>query len=145
MIVGDLDTQVAAEQLRLLFEIQNIFARRGRQVSSFEDETRLLFDPHRSHEEVYQAMSSLTFRRVVARVANAGKLVSAEEIVQDLSGGIQEDKIRECLQRAIDIGLLVKNEAERLTSSKAGGDFGATPSILSGVFAFVYRSITCSG
>lgn len=103
MILGNLDTRVAAEQLRLLFDVRNIFARRGRRVSSLEDETRLLFDPRRS-QEVYQAMTSLSFRRVVARVANARESVNAAEIMEELSSGIQEGIICECLQRAVLAG-----------------------------------------
>jgi hypothetical protein len=45
MIVGELNTDIAATQLKLLFDIEAIFKRRGRLVSSYEDVTQLLFDP----------------------------------------------------------------------------------------------------
>lgn len=66
MIIGELNTELAAAQLRLLFDIAAIFKRRGRLVSGYEEVSQLLFDPtpYDAFERYYPLFHSSAFRRV---------------------------------------------------------------------------------
>ena len=92
MILGDLDTSEAAAQLSLLFDPRKIFARRGRSVTSVEDETKLLFEQdYRLLPKVYDSMGELTFRRMLSRTINRPDSVTEDEVIQELEAGISEE------------------------------------------------------
>lgn len=125
MIINDLDTRVAAAQLRLLFDIEAIFKRRGRRVAAFEDTNELLFDPtpHDAFEKYYPVFHSLAFRRIIRLVANSQGALSIEEICSECPD-LKAEKIDDVLTKAIQLKLLVSQDAKYLPSRSVG--FGPT-------------------
>lgn len=125
MIIGDLDTGVAAAQLRLLFDIEAIFKRRGRRVTAFEKVEEVLFDPtvHGASEKYYPLFHSSSFRQIVRTVANRQLPVTADDVLlecRDLDG----DKVSKVPGKAVEFGLLVQ-QGDRYLPSKPFG-FGST-------------------
>ena len=125
MIIGDLDTRVAAGQLRLLFDIEAIFKRRGRRVAAFEDPNELLFDStlYDAFEKYYPVFHSSAFRRIVRSVANSQGALSIDEIRSECPD-LKIEKIDDVLERAIQLELLVSRDAKYLPSRSVG--FGPT-------------------
>ncbi len=125
MIIEDLDTRVAAAQLRLLFDIKAIFKRRGRRVATFENPDELLFDPtpYDAFEKYYPVFHSASFRRIVRVVANSGKGLTIEETKSECSD-LADEQIKDVLDRAIQLQLLVLKDEKYFPSKTIG--FGPT-------------------
>lgn len=125
MIIEDLDTRVAAAQLRLLFDIKAIFKRRGRRVATFENPDELLFDPtpYDAFEKYYPVFHSASFRRIVRVVANSGKGLTIEETKSECSD-LTDERIKDVLDRAIQLQLLVVRDKKYFPSKTIG--FGST-------------------
>ncbi len=112
MIIGPFDTRVAAEQLRLLYDIRAIFARRGRQVASYNKTDTLLFDLNTvgAWEKFYQALNSDSLRRVLRTVAKAESAMDVGSI-QEQNTYLTLEKVEEQLSRARELGLIVSEGA----------------------------------
>lgn len=125
MIIGDLDTRVAAAQLRLLFDIEAIFKRRGRRVSDFESPDELLFDPtpYDAFEKYYPVFHSSAFRRIVGMVANSQKALTIDAVSSECSD-LTREKIDEDLERAVQLGLFISQDDKYFPSRPVG--FGPT-------------------
>jgi hypothetical protein len=119
MRVGDFDTQLAAAQLQSLFGIKHIFQRRGRKVRAYEPSDRLLFelDADGFNPEIFEAMHSRSFRKIVSTAANAEQPLSSNEI-----GGRHTDlapeKIQRNLETAVRLGMLAVTNDNEFHSSK---------------------------
>lgn len=125
MIIDDLDTSVAAAQLRLLFDIEAIFKRRGRRVTAFENVEEVLFDPtvYGATEKYYPLFHSSSFRQIVRAVANRQLPVTANDILLECRD-LDADKVSKVLENAVEFGLLVQ-QGDRYLPSKPVG-FGST-------------------
>ena len=125
MILGDLDTGVAAAQLNLIFSIKAIFKRRGRKVASYERLDELLFDPTPLHagKKYYTALDSSSFRRIISTIANNNTKLRLNDIKSKCSG-ISDDKINEHLETAMELELISKDEDKFQPSRQV--TFGAT-------------------
>lgn len=125
MIIGDLNTEVVAAQLNLLFGIESIFKRRGRLVSGCEDIGQLLFDPtpYDAFECYYPIFHSSAFRRVLSLVSNSQKAISLEEITTKCPD-LQIERINDILDKAVTSGLLHFDDTYYLPSNPVG--FGPT-------------------
>jgi hypothetical protein len=126
MRIVDFDTQLAAAQLQSLFGIKHIFQRRGRKVRAYEPSDRLLFelDADGFNPEIFEAMHSRSFRKIVSTAANAEEPLSSNEI-----GGRHTDlapeKIQRNLETAVRLGMLAVTDDNEFHSSKQT-DFGAS-------------------
>jgi hypothetical protein len=109
MIIDGLDTSVAAAQLKLLFDIEAIFNRRGRRVTAFEKVEELLFDltVYGASEKYYPIFHSSSFRQIVRTVANGQRPVTADDLLLECRN-LDEDKVSKVLEKAVEIGLLVQ-------------------------------------
>jgi hypothetical protein len=125
VIIGDLDTRVAAAQLSLLFDIEAIFKRRGRRVISFERVEDLLFDPtvYGNSEKYYPLFHSSSFRQIVRTVANKQRPVTANQVLTECHD-FDRDKVSETLEKAVEFGLLVQQGDSYIPSNSVG--FGST-------------------
>jgi hypothetical protein len=125
MIIGDLNTEVVAAQLNLLFGIEPIFRRRGRRVSSCEDVGQLLFDPtpYDAFQRYYRMFHSSAFRRVVSLVANSQNAISHREITTKCRD-LKTVKVNDILDKATTSGLLHSDGASYCPSNPVG--FGPT-------------------
>jgi hypothetical protein len=125
MIVGELNTEIAAAQLKLLFDIEAIFKRRGRLVSSYEDVTQLLFDPttYGASEHYYPLFHSSAFRRVIGFAANSQRAMAFDEILAGCPG-LGAERIKAILDQATDLSLLKHQASAYLPSNPVG--FGPT-------------------
>ena len=120
MKFGDFDTRLAATQLQSLFGIEHIFQRRGRSVRACEPSDRLLFqlDGDGFNAEVFEAMHSTSFRKVVSTTANATEPLSANQI-HDQHIDLVPAKIQHNLETAVRLGMLtVTNNDEYQRVSK---------------------------
>ena len=123
-----LDTNLAAAQLRLLFDVRAVFDRRGRMVTALEPKDRLLFDVESLNDEgadIYSFLSSHSARRILALVANSSKPVPADEIHRELSEAISSEKINSYLEEACGRQLLL-NTNGTFSTARPGVGFGAT-------------------
>lgn len=125
MIIRDLDTRVATNQLRLLFDIEAIFKRRGRRVASFENPGELLFDPTPidSFDKYYSAFHSSTFRRVLSLVGNSENGCATEKLYSEYSD-LKENQIKDILEKAVELELLRFEEPKYIPTNPVG--FGPT-------------------
>ena len=125
MIIGDLNTEVVAAQLNLLFDITAIFKRRGRLVSGYADISQLLFDPtpYDAFERYYPLFHSSAFRRVTSLVANSQKAMDLEEILLKCPD-LKAERIRETLDKAVSSALIHSEGSSYLPSNPVG--FGPT-------------------
>jgi len=125
MIIDDLDTSVATAQLRLLFDIEAIFKRRGRRVTAFENVEEVLFDPtvYGASEKYYPLFHSSSFRQIVRTVANRQLPVTANDVLLEFHD-LDADKVSKVLEKAVEFGLLVQ-QGDRYLPSKPVG-FGST-------------------
>src|SRR5208337_4563819 len=125
MIIGNLNTEVVASQLNLLFDIAAIFKRRGRLVSGYEDSSQLLFDPtpYDAFERYYPLFHSSAFRRVTSLVANSKKAMALEEIVAKCTD-LKIERIKEILDKGVKSNLLHSEGSSYLPSNPVG--FGPT-------------------
>jgi hypothetical protein len=129
MWFNNFDTRLAVEQLRILFDIESVFRRRGREVSSYENINKLLFtpkpygDPY--NQKVYDALTRQSFRKIVSSVANHVEGRSVEEIKSELRDSISDSVIQETLTKAVELGLL-KIEDDKYKTSNPGIGFGST-------------------
>lgn len=125
MIIGDLDTRVATNQLRLLFDIEAIFKRRGRRVASFENLGELLFDPTPidSFGKYYPAFHSFTFRRVLSLIGNSENGCATEKLYSEYSD-LKENQIKDILEKAVELELLRFEEPKYIPTNPVG--FGPT-------------------
>lgn len=125
MIIGDLDTRVATNQLRLLFDIEAIFKRRGRRVASSENLGELLFDPIPidSFGKYYPAFHSSTFRRVLSLVGNSENGCAIEKLYSEYSD-LKENQIKDILEKAVELELLRFEEPKYIPTNPVG--FGPT-------------------
>jgi hypothetical protein len=125
MIIGGLDTRVAMAQLNHLFDIEAIFKRRGRKVIAYEKVEDVLFDltVYDASEKYYPLFHSTSFRQIVRVVANRQIPVTADDVLlecRDLDG----NKVSKVLGKAVEFGLLVKQDDRYLPSKPVG--FGST-------------------
>ena len=111
MIIGDLDTSAAAAQLRLLFDIEAIFKRRGRKVATFENPHELLFDPtpYDAFQKYYPLFHSSAFRRVLGVAVNSQQQVTVDKICLEFTD-LSKEKIQEVLERAVEFQILVNQD-----------------------------------
>lgn len=125
MIIGDLDTRVAAAQLNLLFDIEAIFKRRGRRVISYERIKDVLFDPtvFGASDKYYPLFHSSSFRQIIRTVASKQLPVSLDDILLECRS-LNRNKVSNVLEKAVDSGLLVKQDDLYHTSKPVG--FGST-------------------
>ena len=125
MITGDLDTRVAAAQLRLLFDIEAIFKRRGRKVASYENHDELLFDPTPidAYGKYYPVFHSSSFRRILCLIANSENGLTFEPIQSGCSD-LNHSQITDILNRAVELGLLHFQDPKYVPSNSVG--FGPT-------------------
>ena len=125
MIIGDLDNRVAAAQLGLLFDIEAIFKRRGRKVTSFENVEEVLFDPtdYGAQEKYYPLFHSSSFRKVLRTIANRQGSISVDEILSECRD-LNNDKVKKTLDKAVELRLLVQEGNSYLPSKPVG--FGST-------------------
>jgi hypothetical protein len=126
MKFSDFDTRLAATQLQSLFGIEHIFQRRGRSVRACEPSDRLLFqlDGDGFNAEVFEAMHSTSFRKVVSTTANATEPLSANQI-HDQHIDLAPAKIQHNLETAVRLGMLTVTNNDEYQSSKQT-DFGAS-------------------
>lgn len=124
MIISGLDTRQAKAQLDQLFGVEHIFRRRGRTVTESERVDRLLFkvDAHGWNQDVFEAMRSTSFRRVVATVANSEATITSGELSK--SHGLQIEKVVTKLQQAAHLGLILERDGAYVRSSPK--TFGAS-------------------
>jgi len=125
MIIGDLDTRVAATQLSLLFDIEAIFRRRGRKVASYENLDELLFDPTPidAFEKYYPVFHSSSFRRITSLVANSEDGLTIEAI-QEGSSDLNSSQLIDILNRAVELKLLLFQDGKYVPSNPVG--FGSS-------------------
>jgi hypothetical protein len=125
VIIGDLDTRIAAEQLRLLFDIKAIFKRRGRKVVSFESIDELLFDltPIDAFDKYYPVFNSSSFRRIISLIANSDRGLHLDAIHSQCAD-LNKSKIENILEKAVDLKLLTFNHNSYFASKQVG--FGPT-------------------
>ena len=125
MNISGFDTSIAAAQLESLFSITAIFKRRGRTVNGFNNKQSLLFDlrSYAFAQKHFDALNSPSFRRIVGAIANASDGLSEPAVVQE-SSGLSADKVRERLDQAVDLGMIVLENRLYRPSKKVG--FGHT-------------------
>jgi hypothetical protein len=125
MNISGFDTSIAAAQLESLFSITAIFKRRGRTVNGFNNKQPLLFDlpSYVFAQKHFDALNSPSFRRIVGAIANSSDGLGEPAVVQE-SSGLSADKVRERLDQAVDLGMIVLENGLYRSSKKVG--FGHT-------------------
>lgn len=110
MDISELDTQLAAAQLKQLFGIEEIFTRRGQRVAKYEAASDLLFTlrPYVAPQAQFDAMASALFRRIVHVVGSADRPCTVDQLLGTLSG-LSESKVRDKLEEAVSVGMLTRD------------------------------------
>ena len=121
MIIGDLDTRVAAAQLSLLFDIEAIFKRRGRKVASYGNIGELLFDPTpiNAFGKYYPVFHSSSFRRVIGLVANSQDGLTIDAIQENFSD-LTASQLSDILDKAIKLKLISFQDPKYIPSNPVG-------------------------
>src|SRR5262245_34969809 len=121
MNISGFDTSIAAAQLESLFSITAIFKRRGRTVSSFNDERPLLFNlpSYGFAQRHFDALDSASFHRLVGAIARSTAGLDESSILRELPD-LSEEKIHERLALAADLGMIVSENSLYRPSRNVG-------------------------
>lgn len=101
-----LQKEVGATILHL-FDIKEIFKRRGRKVSSASDLENILFElpSSGSSETHYKRLGSSSFRRIIGLISNSQRGMDFDSILSECKD-LQEKKIKNILEKGIQLKMI---------------------------------------
>ncbi len=125
MIIGDFDTEIAATQLNLIFDIEAIFRRRGQEVVVYENNNDLLFDQtnYGAFEKYYPVFHSSSFRRISSLIGGSTDGLTLDEI-HSRCPDLEKAKIIDKVNEAVSLGIMLPKKSVYLLSNPIG--FGPT-------------------
>ena len=108
-----------------LFDIREIFKRRGRKVTTASDLEKILFELPSSglSERHYKKLGSSSFRRIIGLITNSEKGMDFDSILSECSD-LQRKRIKNILNDAIDLEMIDQTGRIYHSSKKIG--FGST-------------------
>jgi hypothetical protein len=113
IILGDFDTNVAAAQLNLLFDMKSICRRRGREVVSYENIDDLLFDPTPidAFDKYYEPLHSASFRQIIGMIVNKEKGINSTNL-QENCKKLNSKQIEDIINRALKLEFILEKDSK---------------------------------
>lgn len=119
----------ASAQLKNIFNINEIFKRRGLKVANCENTPQILFNTQNKEirEKSYEYLKSCSFRQVISFIANNQYDVTKDMLLSEITGlerSTAEVKIEDAINKGIETEMIVKSDSAYY--STGNNNFGAT-------------------